>query len=128
MADKKLNSVSSVTDAAFVYAETSNGETVKISKADLASVVAGVMGRIKFGLLPIGTTSLTLGSGFLFLNIGASHAGFYHLDYWTNAVTLIGGKELGDLGEISQSEESKYVFNITMNNAIARYIFIGNNL
>ena len=34
MADKKLNSVSSVTDAAYVYAETSNGETVKISKAD----------------------------------------------------------------------------------------------
>lgn len=43
MSDKKLNSVSSVTDAAYVYAETSNGETVKISKADLASVVAGLM-------------------------------------------------------------------------------------
>lgn len=41
MADKKLNSVSPVTDAAYVYAETSNGDTVKISKADLASVVAG---------------------------------------------------------------------------------------
>ena len=40
MADKKLNSVSPVTDAAYVYAETSNGDTVKISKADLASVVA----------------------------------------------------------------------------------------
>lgn len=40
MSDKKLNSVSPVTDAAYVYAETSNGETVKISKADLASVVA----------------------------------------------------------------------------------------
>ena len=43
MSDKKLNSVSSVTDAAYVYAETSNGETVKISKADLASVVAGIV-------------------------------------------------------------------------------------
>ena len=42
MADKKLNSVSPVTDAAYVYAETSNGDTVKISKADLASVVAGL--------------------------------------------------------------------------------------
>ena len=45
MADKKLNSVSSVTDAAYVYSETSNGETVKISKADLASVVAGIIGQ-----------------------------------------------------------------------------------
>ena len=44
MADKKLSSVSSVSDAAYVYAETSNGDTVKISKADLASVVAGLMG------------------------------------------------------------------------------------
>ena len=46
MSDKKLNSVSSVTDAAYVYAETSNGETVKISKADLASVVAGTMRKV----------------------------------------------------------------------------------
>lgn len=44
MADKKLSSVNSVSDASFIYAETSSGETVKISKADLASVVAGVMG------------------------------------------------------------------------------------
>lgn len=44
MADKKLSSVSAVSDASFVYAETSSGETVKISKADLASVVAGIIG------------------------------------------------------------------------------------
>lgn len=43
-ADKKLNSVGSVSDAAFVYAETLSGETVKISKADLASVVANNLG------------------------------------------------------------------------------------
>ena len=55
MADKKLNSVSPVTDAAYVYAETSNGDTVKISKAALASVVAGllpVVGRYNNGLVP----------------------------------------------------------------------------
>ena len=45
MADKKLSSVSAVSDASFVYAETSSGETVKISKADLASVVAGLIGN-----------------------------------------------------------------------------------
>lgn len=43
MADKKLSSVSAVSDMNFVYAETSSGETVKISKADLASVVAGLL-------------------------------------------------------------------------------------
>ena len=48
MADKKLNSVSPVTDAAYVYAETSNGDTVKISKADLASVVAGLIPTATF--------------------------------------------------------------------------------
>ena len=44
MADKKLSSVSAVSDMNYVYAETSTGETVKISKADLASVVAGLIG------------------------------------------------------------------------------------
>lgn len=44
MADKKLSSVSAVSDMNYVYAETSSGETVKISKADLASVVAGLIG------------------------------------------------------------------------------------
>lgn len=43
MADKKLSSVSAVSDMAYVYAETSSGETVKISKADLASVAAGLI-------------------------------------------------------------------------------------
>jgi hypothetical protein len=43
MSDRKLSSVSAVSDASFVYAETSSGETVKISKADLASVVAGLL-------------------------------------------------------------------------------------
>ena len=43
MADKKLSSVSAVSDMNYVYAETSTGETVKISKANLASVVAGLL-------------------------------------------------------------------------------------
>lgn len=44
-ADKKLNSVNLVKDASYVYAETASGETVKIAKADLASVVAEQMGK-----------------------------------------------------------------------------------
>ena len=43
MADKKLSSVNAVSDMNYVYAETSSGETVKISKSDLASVVAGII-------------------------------------------------------------------------------------
>lgn len=46
MADKKLSSVNAVSDMNYVYAETASGETVKISKADLASVVAGQIGIV----------------------------------------------------------------------------------
>lgn len=42
-ADKKLNSVNLVNDASYVYAETASGETVKISKASLASVLSEQM-------------------------------------------------------------------------------------
>lgn len=47
MADKKLSSVSAVSDMNYVYAETSSGETVKISKTDLASVVAGLVNLLR---------------------------------------------------------------------------------
>lgn len=42
MADKKLNAVSTASDGAYVYAEDASGNQIKISKADLASVVAGL--------------------------------------------------------------------------------------
>ena len=48
MADKKLSSVDVVNDMAFIYAETSDGKTVKISKADLASVAAELIGVDSF--------------------------------------------------------------------------------
>lgn len=54
MADKKLSSVSAVSDASFVYAETSSGETVKISKADLASVVAEMLPKNNLRFFDIG--------------------------------------------------------------------------
>ena len=40
--DKALNEKDVVSDAPYILAKTSNGDTVKISKADLASVVAGL--------------------------------------------------------------------------------------
>ncbi len=40
MADKKLNELGTAIDASYIYAEASNGTQVRISKADLALVVA----------------------------------------------------------------------------------------
>ena len=71
MADKKLSSVSAVSDMNYVYAETSTGETVKISKADLASVVAGIIGEAnnsKSGLMPSEYTIYSEGSKALDFN------------------------------------------------------------
>ena len=43
MADKKLNAVSTASDGAYIYAEDASGNQIKISKADLALVVAGLL-------------------------------------------------------------------------------------
>ena len=43
MADKKMNELATASDANYIYAEASNGQQIRISKADLASVVAGVI-------------------------------------------------------------------------------------
>lgn len=44
MADKKLNAVSTASDGAYIYAEDASGNQIKISKADLATVVAEIIG------------------------------------------------------------------------------------
>ena len=44
MADKKLNEVTKVTDMAYVPVIMSDGSIGQIAKADLASVVAGILG------------------------------------------------------------------------------------
>ena len=67
MADKKLNAVSTASDGAYIYAEDASGNQIKISKADLASVVAGVMKiALKESSVPSGgTLNLGLSKGFL---------------------------------------------------------------
>ena len=75
MADKKLSSVNAVSDMNYVYAETSSGETVKISKSDLASVVAGVIGLAGLnnnGLMPEGLF-VRSGNKTNYLDAGASY-------------------------------------------------------
>lgn len=42
MADKKLNELQSVTNCTSIYAESSNGNQVKISKESLAYVLGGI--------------------------------------------------------------------------------------
>lgn len=44
MADKRLNDLSTATDGAYIYAEDASGNQIKIAKADLATVVAGLLG------------------------------------------------------------------------------------
>ena len=104
MADKKLSSVSAVSDMNYVYAETSTGETVKISKADLASVVAGLMPSATLtsrGFMPAGLymspvkkyadagASITLGdlNGFLLVRDSYSWSG-YSL-FWCSGASAI---------------------------------------
>ena len=45
MSDVRLNDKSVASDAAYIYAETASGEQVRISKADLATVVSGVVNK-----------------------------------------------------------------------------------
>lgn len=47
MADKKLNEVTKVTDMAYVPVIMADGSVGQIAKADLASVVAGLISPIK---------------------------------------------------------------------------------
>lgn len=125
MADKKESALGAVTDFAQARVLDASGASKNISKADMASVLAGQM-KIKYGSLRTGTTTLTLGSGFFFYTVGGSHSGLYHLDYWTPEITLIGGGSIGGLGSIVQSANSKYDFVFTLNDGILlNYVFIG---
>ena len=56
--DNALAAQDAVNDAAYILAQTSSGDTVKISKADLATVVAELIptvGANKRGLMPLGS-------------------------------------------------------------------------
>ena len=75
MADKKLNAVSTASDGAYVYAEDANGNQIKISKADLASVVAELIGTAttsKRGLMPSRLVPVDDTSGVTSINLNTS--------------------------------------------------------
>ena len=83
MADKKLNEVTKVTDMAYVPVIMADGSIGQIAKADLASVVAGIIGSIsdvkEEGLANTSVISIAMGrleqkdffaNSLNFLNIG----------------------------------------------------------
>lgn len=62
MADKRLNDLSTATDGAYIYAEDASGNQIKIAKADLATVVAGLMNwGTNYGGFIASTTSIDEG-------------------------------------------------------------------
>ena len=72
MADKKLNEVTTVTDMAYVPVIMADGSIGQIAKADLASVVAGVLGTNKlFPFMCLGGASTDLNT--------VKDSGFYRL-------------------------------------------------
>ena len=99
MADRKMSSVSAVSDMNFVYAETSTGELVKISKADLASVVAGLLSSkfVNLGSSVNNSQSLTSISpigqcGIILLNANVNYASEsnQHSSLWLYMNTISG--------------------------------------
>lgn len=88
MADKKLNEVSTATDGAYVYAEDASGNQIKISKADLATVVAGLIGLssgTKKGLLPAGYLTFVSAYNYALYKIVVNNAS------WQRKTCLIKG-------------------------------------
>ena len=129
MSDKKMNDFATATDGAYIYAESASGEQIKISKADLASVVAGLTG-VKYGTLYKNTTTtIRLGAGLLIITIGGSHFAMYALDYWSSVITLIAGKPIDNYGTITQKSDDKFSFEFTViKETDLRYYFIGYRL
>lgn len=66
MADRTLNEISSATDFANAYTEDASGNQVKISKADMASVLAGVR-TIKYYKSSNPTISIPNAAGKVFM-------------------------------------------------------------
>ena len=90
MADKKLNEVTKVTDMAYVPVIMADGSIGQIAKADLASVVAGVMDTDKMypfmakGSRSISSLDSLLVSGIYSINDPSSKIG-----NWTAYGTMV---------------------------------------
>lgn len=105
MADKKLNEVTKVTDMAYVPVIMADGSVGQISKADLASVVAGIIGTAKDNK-----------NGLLSENMRQN--AFSHSKYWIDAssVLLVASIQEYDIVELSiATGEASYGFNSSVN-------------
>ena len=120
MADKKLNEVTKVTDMAYVPVIMSDGSIGQIAKADLASVVAGVMGTNQ--LFPF------MGRGFMKGSAndlyGKSKAGIYTVNSYNepNFSDLPEGVAYGTLTVLAESSFSTQILSsVTDNTYYIRY-------
>lgn len=121
MADKRLNDVSTASDGAYVYAEDASGNQIKISKADLATVVAGLLGiHISTHSVENGATiNITMGYGLLVVkNISAGKTSLYKIQ--AGYTELIHGSE----NDIQVARVGEFEISITNNsgNRIALWI------
>lgn len=99
MADKKLNAVSTESDGAYIYAEDASGNQIKISKADLASVVAGILGIVKsyiYTQIPYqSSVEMNIGGVGILLVQVATYSNVYHLATISgNAINIISGNDV----------------------------------
>ena len=121
MADKKLNEVTKVTDMAYVPVIMADGSVGQIAKADLASVVAGLIG-LKFYNINItvkaGEQNKSLGisgsSGILYVyNNKSGHTALYLISSFktVDAAFIKSSASSGNLFSISLEDSGKIGIN-----------------
>lgn len=136
MSDVRLNDKSVASDAAYIYAETASGEQVRISKADLATVVAGIIAPglggtvIHGGILRIvegETQTLALGSGMLILSTqGAAVCSVYYIDYWSSSIKVVHESDITTIGlSLSKGEKTSEILISSYRTRNLNYLFIG---
>lgn len=114
MADKKLNAVSTAKDGAYIYAEDASGNQIKISKADLATVVAGMIDGILF---PTKTYTLQPGEE---VNTGFSNFGLYLMR--TNSTGQTALVLVGTSPDVSILLGSESTFTTDLNSTTSRFV------
>ena len=130
--DKELNAVSTAKDGAYIYAEDANGNQIKISKADLASVVAGILGIVKSYIYTQisyqSSVEMDIGGVGILLVQVATYSNVYHLATISgNAVNIISGNDVlttnsGDANIYLSASNEKLMItnNKTSNNLVIR--------
>lgn len=118
MADRRLDEVSAATDFSYAYTEDSSNNQVKISKADMASVLAANIG-IKKGsiqLNSVGEYTIPIIRGLIHLRWSATSTSFIAAIASKNIIELANGySDVYGVGtndkviNVSKSSDSNYI-------------------